>query len=387
MASIRSESIPPFIVMEVLEKAQELERAGHDVIHLEVGEPDFDTPRKIRDAAIAAIERGETHYTHSLGIWELREAIADHYNTRYGVSVSPEQVIVTMGSSHGLLLTMCCLLDPGDKVILSNPCYACYPNFVRYIGGEPTFVPVHAEKGFAFEPAAIRQKIGPGTKAILVNSPSNPTGTLLSADNLQEISELGPYVISDEIYHGLVYGRRAHSILEYTDRAFVLSGFSKRYAMTGWRLGYIIAPQDFRRAMQKSEQNLFICPNSISQWAGLAALTQDHPEVAEMLATYDTRRKFMVQGLRDLGFGVAVEPTGAFYVFADARSFSRDSYRLAFDILDKVKVAVAPGIDFGTNGEGFLRFSYANSLENIERALTRLKSYLQSCDPTGTVSR
>jgi aspartate/methionine/tyrosine aminotransferase len=381
MASIRSERIPPFIVMDVLERAQDLERAGEDVIHLEIGEPDFDTPQRIREAAIAAIQRGETHYTHSLGILPLREAIADHYNNRYGVSVSPEQVIVTMGTSHGLLLTLGALLNTRDEVILSNPAYACYPNFVRYLEGEPVFVPVSAEEGFAFQPRAIRERIGPRTKAILINSPSNPMGNVLPADILHQISELGPYVISDEIYHGLVYGEREHSIVEFSDRAFVLNGFSKLYAMTGWRSGYIIAPQAFVRPIQKSQQNLFICPSSVSQWAGLAALTEDHPEIPEMIATYDRRRKFMVRGLRDLGFGVAVEPTGAFYVLADARGLGcSDSYHLAFDILEKAKVAVAPGIDFGSNAEGFLRFSYANSIENIEEAFDRLESYLQACD-------
>ncbi len=379
MPSIRSQNIPPFLVMDVLEKAQEFERGGAEVIHLEIGEPDFNTPAKITTAAIAAIQRGETHYTHSLGIWPLREAIAEHYQKRYAVSVSPEQVIVTMGTSHGLLLTLCSLLDPGDEVILSNPTYACYPNFVRYIEGQPVFVPVYAEEGFALDPGAVREKIGPRTKAILVNSPSNPTGTVLPTALLREIGQLGLYVISDEIYHGLVYGEREHSILEFTDRAFVLNGFSKLYAMTGWRLGYIIAPQEFIRPIQKSQQNLFICASSVSQWAGVAALTEEHPEVPQMIACYDQRRKFMIKGLRELGFGIAVEPTGAFYVLADARSFACDSYRLAFDILDKAKVAVAPGIDFGSNAEGFLRFSYANSIENIERAFSRLQTYLQSC--------
>jgi len=387
MASIRSERIPPFIVMDVLERAKELERAGEEVVHLEIGEPDFDTPQKIREAAIAAIERGETHYTHSLGILPLREAIADHYNTRYGLSVSSNQVIVTMGTSHGLLLTLCSLLDPGDEVILSNPCYACYPNFVRYLEGQPMFVPVCAEEGFAFQPPSIQEKISPRTKAVLINSPSNPTGNVLATDILQSIGQLGPYVISDEIYHGLVYGEREHSILEFTDRAFVLNGFSKLYAMTGWRLGYIIAPPGFVRPMQKSQQNLFICASSVSQWAGLAALTEDHSEIPQMIATYDRRRKVMIKGLRDLGFGVAVEPTGAFYVLADARGIGcTDSYRLAFDILEKAKVAVAPGIDFGTNAEGFLRFSYANSLENIEKAFPRLEAYLQSCDSAGGIA-
>ncbi len=379
MASTRSQNIPPFLVMDVLEKAQELQRAGKDVIHLEVGEPDFATPAKITAAAIAAIQQGQTHYTHSLGILPLREAIVAHYQKRYGVSLSPDQVIVTMGTSAGLLLILCALLNPGDEVILSNPAYACYPNFIRYIEGVPVSVPVYASEGFTFEPAAIRNKIGPRTRGILINSPSNPTGTLLSADVLREIGQLGPYVVSDEIYHGLVYGEREHSILEFTDRAFVLNGFSKLYAMTGWRLGWVIAPREFVRPIQKTQQNLFICASSVSQWAGLAALTEEHPEVPQMVATYDQRRKFMVQALRELGLGVAVEPTGAFYVFADARSLECNSLDLAFDILDKAHVAVAPGIDFGSNAEGFLRFSYANSLENIARAMERLREYLRAC--------
>jgi aspartate/methionine/tyrosine aminotransferase len=382
MASIRSRNIPPFLVMDVLEKAQELERAGQEVIHLEIGEPDFDTPHKITAAAMAAIQKGQTHYTHSLGILPLREAIVTYYQKHYGVSISPDQVLVTMGTSPGLLLILCALLDPGDEVILSNPAYACYPNFVRYIEGVPVAVPVYAEEGFTFQPGAIRRRISPHTKGILTNSPSNPTGTVLGADVLQEIGQLGPYVISDEIYHGLVYGEREHSILEFTDHAFVLNGFSKLYAMTGWRLGWVIAPKEFVRPMQKTQQNLFICASSISQWAGVAALTEEHPEVPQMVATYDQRRKFMVTQLRELGLGVAVEPTGAFYVLADARSLRCGSLDLAFDILAKAHVAVAPGIDFGSNAEGFLRFSYANSMENIGRGMEWLKGYLNSCRRT-----
>ena len=381
MPSTRSQRIPPFIVMDVLERAKELEAAGNEVIHLEIGEPDFETPRKIREAAITAIQRGHTHYTHSLGILPLRQAVATHYLRRYGVTISPDQVIVTMGTSHGLLLTLCSLMDPGDEVILSNPSYACYPNFVRYLDGRAVSVPVYAEEGFVLRPQAVRERITECTKGILINSPSNPTGNLLPEGALQEIAALGTHVISDEIYHGLVYGEREHSILEFTDRAFVLNGFSKLYAMTGWRLGYIIAPPEFVRPIQKTLQNLFICASSVSQWAGLAALTEEHPEVSQMVNTYDQRRKAMITGLRELGFGVAVEPTGAFYVLADARGIGcTDSYKLAFDILEKAKVAVAPGIDFGSNAEGFLRFSYANSLDNIERAFARLSQYLETCD-------
>ena len=378
MPSHRSENIPPFLVMDVLEKAKELERAGQKVIHLEVGEPDFDTPAGITRAAGEALARGETHYTHSLGMLPLREAIAAHYARRYGVTLSPGQIIVTMGTSAGLVLTLSALLNPGDEMVLSNPTYACYPNFVQYVGGVSAWASTEASDGFALHPEAVRERLSQHTQGILINSPANPTGTVLSAAQLKEIAALGPYVVSDEIYHGLVYGEREHSILEYTDRAFVLNGFSKLYAMTGWRLGYVIAPREFVRPIQKLQQNLFICASSISQFGGLAALTQHHPEVEQMVAAYDQRRRLMIKGLRDLGFGVPVEPTGAFYVLADARWLGRQSLDLAFDILEKVQVAVAPGIDFGSNAEGFLRFSYANSMENIGAAFERLRRYLAS---------
>jgi aspartate/methionine/tyrosine aminotransferase len=210
----------------------------------------------------------------------------------------------------------------------------------------------------------------------MINSPANPTGTLLSADRMARLAELGPYVISDEIYHGLVYEGQEHSILEFTDRAFVINGFSKLYAMTGWRLGYLIAPEDFIRPLQKLMQNFFISANPFVQHAGIAALTQAGPEIEKMRAAYDARRRFFLAGLAKLGFHLPVEPTGAFYAFVNARHLSEDSYALAFDILEKAKVGVTPGIDFGQGGEGFLRFSYANSMENLAAALTRLAAYL-----------
>lgn len=356
MIAQRSQDIPPFLVMDVLERAQALEAQGHTVIHMEVGEPDFSPPARVTKAAIEALQRGDTHYTHSMGIAPLREAVAGHYQHRYGVDVSPECVIVTQGTSPGLLLALCALVNPGDQVILSNPAYACYPNFVRYIGGEPVQLPVFAECGFILDPAEVKQHITPRTKAILINSPSNPTCTLVPAHIMQELAELGVPIISDEIYHSLVYGEKEHSILEYTENAFVLNGFSKYYAMTGFRLGYIIAPRDYVRAIQKSQQNLFICASSIAQWAGVAALTEDHPELETMVRLYDERRQFLLNVLPDLGFRIAFEPKGAFYILADARFLGEDSYKIAFDILEKTHVALDPGIDFGTNAEGFLRF-------------------------------
>ncbi|RLB16591.1 MAG: pyridoxal phosphate-dependent aminotransferase [Thermoplasmata archaeon] len=368
--------IPPFIVMEVMERANELEKQGQHIVHLEIGEPDFKTPACICDAAKDAITQGQTHYTHSLGILPLRESICAHYQDKYGVQISPDQVIVTSGTSPALLLLFCALLDPGDEIILSDPHYPCYPNYAAFLGGKPVLVKGNENEGFQLDPEAIREKISHRTKAVLINSPSNPTGNLLSPERMDAIANLGLPVISDEIYHGLVYGQKEHTILEYTDNAFVLNGFSKLYAMTGWRLGYVIAPIRFVRPLQKLQQNFFISAGSISQWGGLAALRCAEEDVASMKQVYDERRKYMIQRIRDLGFGLPVEPAGAFYVFANAKKFGQSSYDLAFEILEKAAVGVSPGIDFGRNAEGFLRFSYASSLENIRQGLDRIEQFL-----------
>ena len=383
MISKRTEEMTSFIVMDVLERAQELERDGIHIIHLEVGEPDFDTPGCVKEAACRAIENGFTHYTHSLGIFELREAICEHYHKHYQVSVDPDQVIVTSGSSPAIFLVFAALLERQDEVIISDPHYACYPNFIKFVEGKPVTIPVYEEDGFQYRPEVIRDNITSQTKAIFINSPSNPTGNLLSADRMQQIAELTqceqcPYIVSDEIYHGLVYEGQAHSILEFSDHAFVLNGFSKQFAMTGLRLGYVIAPRPFVRPMQKIHQNFFISANAMVQQAGIAALQNAGDDVARMQEIYNERRKFMIRRLKELGFGITVEPTGAFYVFANAKKFSNDSYKFAFDMLEKAHVGVAPGIDFGSNGEGYLRFCYANSLENIEAGMNRLEKYLKT---------
>jgi aspartate/methionine/tyrosine aminotransferase len=374
--SRRAQEITPFLVMDILERAQELERRGESVIHLEIGEPDFATPQVVKDAAYRAMAAGETQYTTSQGLMELREALCRHYREKYGVELTPEQFIVTSGTSPAMILIFAGLLDMGDEVLLSDPHYACYPNFLRLVDAVPRLVPVTEEEGFQFRPEELKAYLTSRTKAIIINSPANPTGTLLTAERLAQLAQLGPYIVSDEIYHGLVYEGQEHSILEFTDRAFVINGFSKLYAMTGWRLGYLIAPRDFVRPLQKLMQNFFISANPFVQRAGIAALTQAGPEIDQMRATYDERRRFLLAGLTKLGFRIPVPPTGAFYVFVNARHLSMDSYALAFDILEKAKVGVTPGIDFGPGGEGFLRLSYANSLENLKEALNRLEVYL-----------
>ena len=376
--SKKSLDIPPFLVMDVLEKALEMERKGEKVIHLEVGEPDFETPHCIKEACLQAIREGKTKYSHSLGLLELRKAISEEYGKQYGKEVSPHQIIITNGSSPALFLIFSTLLENGDEVILTNPYYSCYPNIVRFLGGTINFVYVQEEDAFQYRPEYIARHITPQTKAILINSPANPTGSILSPEVMKKLSDLGYYLVSDETYHGLVYESQEHSILEFTDKAFILGSFSKKYAMTGWRLGYLIAPEEFIRPMQKIQQNFFISANSFVQWAGVTAIKKAQKDVEKMRAIFNQRRKFIIPRLKELGFGLKFEPQGAFYVLANAKKFTQDSRAFAFDILEKAKLAVTPGIDFGDNAEGYLRFSYANSIENIKEGLDRLEQYLKN---------
>ena len=311
------EQMTSFIVMDVLERANELQKQGIDIIHLEVGEPDFDVPACVAEAAKAAYDRHLTHYTHSLGDPELRREIAAFYLREYGVTVDPDCIVVTSGSSPSILLALMLLCNPDSEVILSNPGYACYRNFVLATQAKPVLVPLSKEY-LQYDIEAIRKCVNPHTAAIFINSPMNPTGMLLDEKFLKDVAALGVPVISDEIYHGLVYEGRAHSILEYTDQAFVLNGFSKRFAMTGLRLGYLIAPKSCMRSLQKLQQNLFICASSVAQQAGIAALRQAEPDVERMKLVYDERRRYMIARLREMGFEIKVEPQGAFYIFADA---------------------------------------------------------------------
>jgi aspartate/methionine/tyrosine aminotransferase len=376
----RALEIEPFLAVEIAERAFELERAGVDVVHLEFGEPDFEAPAVVTDAVMRAIKDGRTKYTESLGILPLREAIADHYTATYGVRVSPDQVLVTPGTSPAMLLLFGHLLDPGDEVVLGDPYYACYPNFIRYAEGRMATVSTVESSGFALEPAAVRARLTPRTRAVLINSPANPTGTVLDARALAGVAEAarsaGAVVVSDEIYHGLVYEGRAPSILEMTDRAFVLNGFSKAFAMTGWRLGYVIGPAADIRALQTLFGNFFISTNEFVQWAGVAALREAADETGRFRAIFAERRRAMVDGLRRIGLGVGVEPAGAFYVLANARAYAADSTAFAKAMLEEAHVAVTPGAAFGPSAEGYLRFSYASSVPRIEEGLRRIERFL-----------
>ena len=375
----RLSALRPFIVMEVLEKALALEREGRSIIHLEVGEPDFPTPPRIVARRDGGPREGARRTTPTAAA--SASSAPPWRDTTPGSTerASPRSVsLITMGTSPAMLLVLSLLIEePGDEIIIGNPGYPCYPNFIRYLRGVPRCIPVPEGEGFQLKPDAVRRAIGPRTRGVIVNSPSNPAGTLIPKDDLAEICGLGVPVISDEIYHGLVYGDTEHSALEFADEAFVLNGFSKLFAMTGWRLGYIIAPARHMRRLQILQQNFFICPNSFVQRGGIAALTEEHPEIEDMRRQLRREAQVPLGGASEARPTLPVEPKGAFYFFVNASHIDEDSYRLAFDILDTAGVAVTPGIDFGEHGEGYLRISYANSLENMVEGIRRISRYLE----------
>lgn len=378
MPSILVENLSPFYVMEVLEHAKKLESEGRDIIHFEVGEPDFITPGEICESAIESIKSGETKYTESLGIPELRETIAKNYNKNYGQNIPYSNVVVSSGSSPAIFMSILSVINPGDEVIITDPHYACYPQIIKIAGGVPRKVRVSEENGFQIDVSEIKRSITDKTKAIILNSPSNPTGAIIEEQVFKEIAELGVLIISDEIYHGLEYTKKADSVYQFTDNAFVINGFSKLYAMTGWRLGYIIAPEKFIRPIQKLQQNLFISPNPFVQKAGITAIAKAKESADLMVKEFDERRKLMLSELKKSGFKIANDPEGAFYVFLNISQFAANSYNLSFDILNKAGVAVTPGIDFGDGGEGYIRLSYATSRELIVEGVKRLGSYFKN---------
>jgi len=378
--SKRSREVTPFLAMEIMERAKELEATGREVIYLCLGEPDFPTPPPVVEAVVQAVQHGETAYTHSLGRLDLREEIVAFYRQRYGVSLEPDQVLVSAGTSPLMLLLFSALLEEGDEVILPDPSYACYPNFIRFFGGEIRYLRTRPEDAFQPRPEDVRAMLTGRTRAVMINSPSNPAGSVMPGAWLQELAELPVPLVSDEIYHGLTYEGEERSALEFSDEVFVLGGFSKTYAMTGWRLGYLTIPKSCVRTFQSLHQNFLISANNFVQAAGIAALRQGAPFVARMRTEYDRRRRHLVDRLQELGLKLERPPVAAFYVLADARHISSDSQALARQILEATGVALTPGVDFGPAAEGFLRFSYANSLENIDQAIERLKTFFRSQD-------
>lgn len=373
--------LKPFIVMDILEKAHQMENSGQHIVHLEIGQPDFKTPECVNEAARKAILDQKTAYTHSMGILPLREAIAGYYADEYGVTVSPDRIVVTNGTSPALLMLFSALFQKGENAIIADPTYACYSSFLELVGAGAVPVTAKEAQNFQMRPEDVEAAINEKTRAMILNSPANPSGTVIGGETMKRFAEIGRKrgvtLVLDEIYHGLVYEGKAVTALEYSDDACVLDGFSKRYAMTGWRLGWLIAPAELIPLIQVLQQNINVCANSISQWAGIAAIKEAGPDVERMRNEYARRRNVLMAGLRKLGFDIASEPVGAFYVLVNAKHLGEDSLALALDILEKARVAVAPGVDFGPGAEGYLRFSYANSEENIEEGLARFGRYLE----------
>ena len=373
MFAKRTNEVEPFLAMEVMERGMAMARAGTSIVQIGVGEPNFDAPPAAVQAAVDALTSGETHYTDSRGLFTLRDAIANDCNARRGVEVSPDQVIVTSGTSPAILLCLHLLVDPGDEVILATPHYPCYPNMIAVCGGKPVLVPTGPEDGFVMDVAKVRAAITPRTRAIFLASPANPTGAVQPREVVEELSQLGIPILSDEIYDGLTYdGATVTSPLGLTDDCYILDGFSKRYAMTGFRLGYLIAPEKAMRPLQSLMQSFFISTAQFGQQAGVAALAEGAEHVEYMRKQYAIRRRILVDGLRDMGLSIPIDPPGAFYVLVDMTRFGRDSLTLAFDILDKAHVALGPGRDFGEAAEGFVRFSFATAQDQIEEGLRRL---------------
>lgn len=378
----RMTALTSFKVVEFLEAAERLQAQGRDIVRLEAGQPAFATPRRLVEATHRALAEEQTRYTPALGVTPLREAIADFYGRRYGLRVSPERIAVTTGSSAALAMLGDLLVQPGDGVLLTDPGYPCNANFVRRAGGEPQWIPVGVDQRYQLSAAAVVEHWRPNTRGAWLASPANPTGELIpraaQRDILAAIGHRRGTLVMDEIYHGLVYDEPETSILELSDEVFAVNSFSKYFGMTGWRLGWLVAPSTAIPDLRVLAQNFYISPPSLAQQAALAAF---HPEVIAELEErrheLRRRRDFLVAALRTLGFDIAQTPAGAFYVYAGIEQLAEDSEAFCWDMLERAGVALTPGTDFGTHlARSRVRFSYTEPLPRLELAVERLRTAL-----------
>jgi aspartate/methionine/tyrosine aminotransferase len=377
----RMEGIAPFHVMELMARAKALEAQGRDIVHMEVGEPDFPTPQPIIEAAQRFLAGGHVHYTHALGLPQLRETIAGFYATRYGIAIDPARIVVTAGASGALMLALGALITPGDEWLLTDPGYPCNRHFVRLLEGVPR--PLDVDASTAYQPTA--EKVGAGwtakTRGLLVASPNNPTGTLIEPNRLAQLWQAtrtrGGTLIVDEIYHGLTYGINARTALEISDDIIVINSFSKYFGMTGWRLGWLVVPPHLVRDIEKLAQNLYIAPSTPAQHAALAAFTPETIDILEVRrGEFCMRRNLLLPGLRALGFRVDAEPQGAFYIYADIGTLDKDSFALAGKLIEQAGVAATPGLDFGSNAPAnHMRFAYTVATDRLAEGLARLANY------------
>ncbi|WP_282339585.1 pyridoxal phosphate-dependent aminotransferase [Pseudomonas sp. PS02288] len=382
--SARSRAIEPFHVMALLARANQLQGEGHDVIHLEIGEPDFSTAAPIVAAGQAALAAGHTRYTAARGLPPLRQAIAGFYARRYGLSIDPERILITPGGSGALLLAASLLVDPGKHWLLADPGYPCNRHFLRLVEGAAQLVPVGADTRYQLTADLVERYWDGDSVGALVASPANPTGTLLQRDELAALSSAlkvrGGHLVVDEIYHGLTYGTDAASVLEVDDQAFVLNSFSKYFGMTGWRLGWLVAPPAAVADLEKLAQNLYISAPSMAQHAALACFEPATLEILEeRRAEFGRRRDFLLPALRELGFRIAVEPEGAFYLYADISAFGGDAFAFCQHMIETEFVAITPGLDFGRHlATQHVRFAYTQSLPRLQEAVERIARGLKS---------
>ena len=380
----RLAEIEPFHVVVLVTRAKALEAQGRSIVSMVIGEPDFPTAEPIAEAGIRAIRTGNVRYTPGLGTGALRERIAQWYGARYGVEVPASRVGVMPGSSGALLMTMGVLLSPGDEVLLADPGYPCNRHFVRAMEGRPVPIPVGPESSYQLTAALVDRHWSPRTRAVMLASPSNPTGTVIDFAELAAIHEVvrrrGGTLIVDEIYHGLTYSGPDRTVLELADDVFVINSFSKYFGMTGWRLGWMVMPESVAPEVEKLAQNLFISASDIAQQAALEAFAPEALQVHEQRReAFRAQRDFLVPRLRELGFRIPVEPTGAFYVYADCGALTDDSYGFCLDVLEQAGVAIAPGIDFGEHlASRHVRFSYPKPIPVLAEGLARLERYLRS---------
>jgi aspartate/methionine/tyrosine aminotransferase len=365
---------------EVLAKARALEKQGKDIVHLEIGEPDFDTPRNIKDAATKALNEGYTHYVPSAGIPELRQAIADYISKTRNLKVTPEEVVVTPGGKPIMFYTVLALVNPGDEVLYPNPGFPIYESLINFVGAKPVPIPLEEKNDFSLDREYVKKMITKKTKLIILNSPENPTGGVLSREDLKVVADSisgrnDAFVLSDEIYSRIIYEGKHESITAFPgmkDKTILLDGFSKTYAMTGWRLGYGVMHKDLALKVAQLMTNSNSCTSAFTQMAGIEALTGPQNEAERMVSEFKKRREVIVDGLNKVKGITCKKPRGAFYVFPNIEGTGMDCRKLGEHLLNNAGVAVLPGTSFGKYGEGHLRLSFANSVENIKKALERI---------------
>ncbi len=378
----RTEGISPFYVMELLRRAKQLEEQGKDIVHMEIGEPDFMAPLPIVAAGVEHIETGAVKYTPAAGLPELREKISEFYREHYSVTVDKRRIFVTPGASGAFLLALGVSLNPAEELLMADPCYPCNSNFVKLFDAKAKAIPVDASSRYQLTAAHVEQHWTAATKGVLIASPSNPTGTVIAPDQLQQVirsvERLGGCFYSDEIYHGLVYGEKATTALAFSDRVFVINSFSKYFGMTGWRVGWLIVPEEFIEVSERLAQNIFIATATHSQYAALAAFDpRTLIELENRRAEFEQRRDFLYNALLRLGFKIPIKPDGAFYIYADCSRFTDDSYQFALDLLETEGLAITPGKDFGANdAQHYVRFAYTTSIESMSIALQRLEHFI-----------